>query len=108
MDKIGEDFDLVVSEGACPFTFTLGEDTLTGETISDNKWGFKASAEDTDYAYEITYTPGDSEQFTVDIKVKIENAKPITISYDVRLTDDAVAAQKPGTTEPYETTSRRC
>jgi hypothetical protein len=86
-DVIGDDFSLLNTDQATCFRMTLNDEPLT-TTFENGVWSFGTADEDGKYPYEVTY---DAERKMIiwTINVPVENAKPITLSYDLLLREDA-------------------
>ncbi len=86
-DVIGDDFSLLNTDQATCFRMTLNGEPLT-TTFENGVWSFGTADEDGKYPYEVTY---DAERKMIiwTINVPVENAKPITLSYDLLLREDA-------------------
>lgn len=84
-DNIATNFDVVIPGSGCPYTITVDGEALTANNTATNQWSFGTPDNTGKYPYVITYTPGTSEQFVVDINVPIERAKQLKISYTLQL-----------------------
>lgn len=89
-DVVGDDFDFV--HDFSRVTVKVGNEELTGEKISDNKYGFGKRADGT-YRYELTYSEAD-KTLKLDIHETITADKPATLSFYEKLKDPPVT---PGT-----------
>jgi len=103
VDLIGESFDLEQREGVCPVKLTVGGEELEAhESGQGDSWYFGQENEQGIYPYEVEYFT-EPERLEWRINVPVENARPVTLSYEVRLTRDAIEAQEPGSEMRYPT-----
>ena len=84
-DVMGEKFDVVLN-GSNTFKLAVGGTELQATEFADNSW-YYGEAVDGVYPYELTYQPGENEKYILKINVPVENARPLTIKYDVTPTD---------------------
>ncbi|MBQ4187341.1 MAG: Cna B-type domain-containing protein [Firmicutes bacterium] len=84
-DTITDDFTLLSSDQAGAFRMTKSGKELP-VTYSDGKWSFDTANEEGVYPYEVTLS---GQTLTWTINVPIENANPITLSYDLQIREDA-------------------
>lgn len=80
-DIVGDDFDFV--NDFSRVTVKVGDEELTGEKISDNRYGFGKRA-DGSYRYELTYNAAD-KSLKLDIHESITSDKPVTLSFYEKL-----------------------
>ena len=85
-DKITDDFTLKNADTKDGFSMTLSGEAL-GVTFRDGKWYF-GEAVDEVYPYEVAYDKT-TKTITWTINVPVENANPITLSYDLVIDEDA-------------------
>ena len=107
VDEIGHtsdyNFDLVVSEGKCPFTLTVGGVAYKAEPDGDNAWVFYAPADDSgvsddavaepkpDFRIEYNNTDTAKETITWTINTNVSNFAPVQLTYTVKLTNPKTA-----------------
>ena len=84
-DTITDDFTLLNSDQAGAFRMTKSGEELP-VTYSDGNWSFGTANEEGVYPYEVTLS---GQTLTWTINVPIENANPITLSYDLQIREDA-------------------
>ena len=94
-DVIPDDFDLVLpADGSAPFSLMIGDQTVNGTVQAGGPWHFGNKVDlDGDntpetYPYTITYFPpngGEQAKFVMDVRVPVENNRPVTLSYDLRI-----------------------
>ena len=89
-DKIPSDFTLV-ENGTDTFRMTKGGEAITVSADGENAWNFGAADEGV-YPYRVEYTPkteSEPAQFKWIINVPIENANPVTLSYDLEIDEES-------------------
>ena len=92
-DVIEDPFTLVEHEKKeDDFRMTLNGEALTG-SFADGKWNFGAPKEGV-YPYVVEYDES-TKTITWEINVEVENTKPITLSYDLELPEDATTGKYP-------------
>ena len=84
-DTITDDFTLLNSDKESAFRTTKSGEELP-MTYSDGKWSFGTANEEGVYPYEVTLS---GQTLTWTINVPIENANPITLSYNLQIREDA-------------------
>lgn len=94
-DVIGKDFDLI---GLDTFKLTVGDKEMKVTIDEKNNAVYFGDAENNEYPYVVKYTAGENEQFKWEINVPVETAKPIQLSYDLKLVNKS---QDPGTYETF-------
>ncbi|MDO5033714.1 MAG: vWA domain-containing protein [Eubacteriales bacterium] len=95
-DQITDEFMLVEPEdGSCPFTLTLGDNSLAPTGLGANSWGFGEIIDiDGDGtpdlpSYQVQYDT-DNKQLQWAINVPVKNSEHIALSYKVLLKEDAL------------------
>ncbi|MCR5067971.1 MAG: Cna B-type domain-containing protein, partial [Erysipelotrichaceae bacterium] len=91
-DQITDDFTLKNADNENGFRMTLSGEALP-VTYEDGKWNF-GTAVDGVYPYVVEYA-ADTKTISWTINVPIENANPVTLSYDLILREDAESAIYP-------------
>ena len=86
-DVIGDDFSLKNPTSEDCFRMTLGGEDLD-VTYENGVWSFGEPDANGVYPYTVAYTAA-TKTITWTINVPVENLKPITLSYDLLLRDDA-------------------
>ena len=86
-DVIGDDFSLLNTDKATCFRMTLNGNDLQ-VTFENDVWSFGTPDEEGKYPYEVTYDD-DRKMIIWTINVPVEIAKPVTLSYDLELREDA-------------------
>ncbi len=93
-DSIPDEFTLV-QDSETPFTMTLAGETLAATADGSNAWNFGAQDPDTgSYPYRVEYYEGQNA-FKWFINVPIENAKRVTLSYVLKIDEDADEGDHP-------------
>ena len=92
-DVIGNDFDLVLSNGGgCPFILTVGGTALaaTQDTTDENVWHFGAG-EGSAADYTLKYNPDgtDGKTIVLEINVPVKTSEPVQISYKLKFKNPA-------------------
>lgn len=88
-DIIKDSFDLSIPEDGNPFTVTLSGEALNVTKGEENTWYFGELDPETElYPYVVEYDES-NKTITWTINVPIENANPITLSYNLLLTDES-------------------
>ncbi len=101
-DVIPDDFTLENPDNADGFRMTLNGEALDVEYVeADGTWGFGGLHEGK-YPYVISYN-ADTQTITWEINVPVENLKPVTLSYDLKLTDEAKATVSQGSSKDFDT-----
>ena len=91
-DVIADPFTLVASEGVCPFILTVNGEEFPGvQGTSENTWDYNKEGKT---YYSVSYDET-AKTITWTINVPIENSKPITLSYDLELSEDAETGKYP-------------
>ncbi|MBO5518295.1 MAG: hypothetical protein J6A42_09490 [Firmicutes bacterium] len=85
-DQITDEFTLKNADNANAFRMTLNGNALN-VTFEDGKWNF-GEAVDQVYPYVVEYD-ADSKTIKWQINVPVENMKPVTLSYDLIIDEDA-------------------
>ncbi|MBR5995859.1 MAG: Cna B-type domain-containing protein [Eubacteriaceae bacterium] len=88
-DQITDDFTLKNEDNKDAFRMTRSGEALT-VTYADGKWNFGTNVDGV-YPYVVEYD-ADTKTITWTINVPIENANPVTLSYDLILREDAGSA----------------
>ena len=91
MGYVADDYNFdFVADG---LTMKVGDQTYEAVPLEDNKYGF-AQQENGDYAYTLTYVPGDQkggEHFVWEINVPVSNFAPVQLTYTVKLVNPKTA-----------------
>lgn len=85
-DVIKDNFDLKNPDAASAFRMTFNGEDLTA-VFADGIWSFD------DGNYTVSYD-ADSKTITWTINIPIENLKPVTLSYDLLLTEESAKTSK--------------
>jgi Mg-chelatase subunit ChlD len=88
-DIIGDDFSLINTGSADCFRMTFNGEALP-VTFANGVWSFGTADGEGTYPYTVEYTAA-TKTITWTINVPVENTKPITLSYDLTLPEDAVS-----------------
>ena len=89
-DLIQDQFTLV-DNGIATFTMTRSGETLTATAGDDeNSWNFGTADDSGAYPYSVVYYP-DANSFDWIIRVPVENANPITLTYTLAIDTDSDA-----------------
>jgi Mg-chelatase subunit ChlD len=86
-DVIGDDFSLLNTDKATCFRMTLSGEALP-VTFTDGVWHFGTVDEEGNYPYDVMYD-ATRKMIIWNINVPVETAKPVTLSYDLLLREDA-------------------
>ena len=86
-DVIGDDFSLLNTDSAECFKMTLNNEDLS-VNFADGIWYFGTPDTEGTYPYAVSYASA-AKTITWTINVPVENIKPITLSYDLKLREDA-------------------
>ena len=86
-DVIGDDFSLLNTDKATCFRMTLNGTDLQ-VTFENDVWSFGTPDEEGKYPYEVKYDD-DRKMIIWTINVPVEIVKPVTLSYDLELREDA-------------------
>jgi len=101
-DVIPADFTLENADNADGFRMTLNGEALDVEYVeADGTWGFGVLNEGV-FPYVISYN-ADTQTITWTLNVPVENLKPVTLSYDLKLTDEAKATVSQGSSKDFDT-----
>ena len=92
-------FDLVRTEGQCPFTLTVtgadGTKTVyTARADGENTWTFRQDDADGDARFTVTYHPGEKgdERFTWTFNQSVTNFQRVELTYTVQLMNPKTAS----------------
>ena len=101
-DVIPADFTLVNHEdNKEDFRMTLNGEDLEVTCLPDGTWNF-GELHEGKYPYVISYA-ADTQTITWTLNVPVENLKPVTLSYDLKLTDEAKATVSQGSSKDFDT-----
>lgn len=92
-DEIADEFTLdKPADGSSPFTMMYDGETLSSKAAGDNRWDFGELNDDGVYPYSVEYDEG-AKTFKWIVRVPIENAKRISLSYDLILGEEYPAGE---------------
>lgn len=86
-DIIPEEFTLKNAENKDGFRMTLDGEPLA-VTFADGKWNFGDIGNDGKYPYVVSYEAS-KKTITWELNVPVENLRPVTLSYDLIIDEDA-------------------
>ena len=86
-DKITGDFTLKNADNADGFRMTWNKEALA-VAYASGKWNFGEIGNDGKYPYVVSYDES-KKTITWEINVPVENLKPVTLSYDLIIDEDA-------------------
>ena len=89
-DVIPDEFKLV-KNGTDTFRMTLNGEALAATADGESAWNFGESVEEK-YPYRVEYDEAGKEISWI-INVPVENAKPVTLSYDLEIAEDALPGE---------------